>query len=179
MEYACRNSKNEGALNIKLGDLNMQVRSPGKDEIIHYASIQWVHVNKRSDGFFSIDLRTIDKSSYTFSNRYFHTSGDVEDKSASYAMFVRVLHMHLRQKSKAKITCLKNVYIPEWQKLLLVVILFGISYLLDFLGFKLFHPAIHGVALSGIALLIVMISEKNRMIEAYPKGEIPHEFLPG
>lgn len=157
----------------------MQVHTPGKDETIHYSSIQWVHVNKRSDGFYSIDLRTIDKSSYTISNRYFDPTGDIEDKSASYAMFVRVLHMHLRQKSEAKIMCMKNAYIPDWQKLLLVGILFGISYLLDFLGFKLFHPAIHGVALSGIALLLVAVSEKNRMVEDYLLGEIPHEFLPG
>jgi hypothetical protein len=179
MEYNCRNSRNDKPKSIFLGDLTMRIHSPGKDEIVHYSSVQSVHILKGSDGFYAIELKTIDKNIYTLSNRYFHPSGEIEDKSASYSLFVRVLHMHLREKSKAQFKCVKNIHVPEWQKLLLVVVLFAICYLLDYLGYKLFHPAVHGIALSGIALLLVTISEKNRSFENFMRGDIPPDFLPG
>jgi hypothetical protein len=138
-----------------------------------------VQIKKGRKNFYTIELRTIDKNFYVISNTYFHSNGEVEDKSASYAMFVRVLHFHLRQKSKAQFKCVRNFRVPDWQKLLLVVVLFGISYVLDYMGYKLFHPAVHGIALSGIALVIVALSERNRGIENSMRGDIPTDFLPG
>ena len=62
---------------------------------------------------------------------------------------------------------------------MLVALMFGLSFYIDYMGFKLFHPIVHGVALSGIALIGIFIMERNRSFENNLRGEIPAEFLPG
>jgi hypothetical protein len=178
MEYLCKNSKNEEAIQIYLKDLSMEIKSPGKYWVVFYSSIDTVSLTKRSGDFYSLQITTSDKRVFNVSNRYIESSGHSEDKSVAYSMFVRVLHMHLKTKSRAQINCRKVFHIPEWQKILVVLLLFAISYLLDFIGARLFHPAIHGVALSAIALLIITLSEKNRAIENFSSKDIPREFLP-
>lgn len=178
MEYQCKNSKGDEPVQFYLRDISMQIKSLGRDLIVFYSSIEDVSLTKRAGDLYTLRFTTIDNKSFTITNKYIHSSGLVEDKSFAYAMFVRVLHMHLKEKSKARITYRKVFRIPDWQKLSIVVLLFGISYVLDFMGVKLFHPAIHGVALSAIALLIITLSEKNKAIENFTSQEIPREFLP-
>ena len=178
MEYTSKNSKNEEPIQIYLRDLSMQVKSLGRDLIVFYSSVETVNLIKRPGGVFSLRFTTIENKSFTISNKYVHPSGHIEDKSPAYSMFVRVLHMHLKEKSKARLSCRKVFHIPDWQKLAIILLLFGISYLLDYMGVKLFHPAIHGAALSAIALLIITVSEKNKAFENSSCKEIPREFLP-
>jgi hypothetical protein len=178
MEYLCKNSKKERSISFMLSDLAMQVRSHSKDEVVHYSGVKSVWINKES-GIYSVTITTIEGSQYVISNRFVHDDGRVEDKSNAYALFVRVLHMHLREKSKAKFTCVKKYHLPDWQKFLWVPLAFGIAFLLDRLGFTLFHWALQGVALAAIGLLLIIISEKNRAVEKSTLGEIPVEFLPG
>jgi hypothetical protein len=178
MEYQCKNSKGEDPTYYYLRDISMQVKTLGRDLIVFYSSIEKVNLTKRAGGLYSLRFTTIDNKSFTITNKYVHPTGHIEDKSAGYAMFVRVLHMHLKERSKAQITCRKVFHIPDWQKLVIVTLLFGISYLLDFMGVRLFHPAIHGAALSAIALLVITLSEKNKGVENPSVREIPREFLP-
>jgi len=180
MEYICKNSKKESPLTILLGDLSMRVKMPGKDEVIHYTGIKSVLIAKSSNDFFFLTLKTFDNTSYTVSNRYCHPTGEVEDKSSGYAMFARILNMHLINKSKAEFKYVKNIHIPGWQKILLLALLFGSSFLLSYFDFSLFYPVLPGVALSlaGLCLLILLLSERKRTVEPFTHGEIPIEFLP-
>jgi hypothetical protein len=178
MEYLCKNSKKEKLTSFMLSDLAMQVRGPSKDEVVHYSGVKSVWINKEL-GVFSVTVTTMEGNQYVISNRFVHDDGRVENKSNAYALFVRVLHMHLREKSKAKFTCVKRYHLPDWQKFLWVPMAFGIAFLLDRLGFVLFHWALQGVALAAIGLLLIIISEKNRAVEKSTLGEIPVEFLPG
>jgi hypothetical protein len=161
-----------------LSDLTMRVRGHIKDEVVHYSGVKSVWINKEL-GVYSVTITTMEDSQYVISNRFVHDDGRVEDKSNAYALFVRVLHMHLRQKSKAKFTCVKKFHLPDWQKFAWLPVAFGIAFLFDRLGFTLFHWTLQGVALAGIGLLLIIISEKNRAIEKTTSGEIPIEFLPG
>src|SRR6185436_15847520 len=95
MEYQCKNSKKEEPIKVYLRDLSMLVKGNGKDIIIFYSSIERVYLTRRASGAYSLQFSTVDKRNFTISNRYIHDSGHVEDKSAPYSMFVRVLHMHL------------------------------------------------------------------------------------
>lgn len=178
MEYLCKNTKNEDPQEIYLRDQSMLIKSLTRELIIAYSSIERVNLIKEDKGVYQLQFTTVDKKTFTISNRYIHASGHAEDKSPAYSMFVRILYMHLRAKSKARLTCRTTFHIPDWQKTLIVLLSFGISYLLDFTGTKLFHPAIHGVALSAIALLAIALSEKNKAIENSSSREIPREFLP-
>jgi hypothetical protein len=178
MEYLCKNSKREKSISFTLNDLAMQVRSPSKNEVVHYSGVKSVWINKES-GVYSVTLTTMEGNQYVVSNRFVHDDGRIEDKSNAYALFVRVLHMHLREKSKAKFTCVKKYHLPDWQKFLWVPLAFGIAFLLDRLGFTLFHWALQGVSLAAIGLLLIILSEKNRAVEKNTFGEIPVEFLPG
>ena len=178
MEYLCKNSKGEDPIHIHLWENSIQVKSPGRDLIFFYSNIEKVNLTKKTGGLYSLRFTTIDNRSLTVTNKYIQSTGHIEDKSPAYTMFARVLHMHLKEKSKAKISCRKVFYIPDWQKLAIVLLLFGISYLLDLMGLKFFHPAIHGVALSAIALLIIILSEKNKVTKNSTSQEIPSEFLP-
>jgi uncharacterized membrane-anchored protein len=178
MEYICKNSKNEDPLHIYLREQSMLMVSLTRELIITYSSIERITLIKGVKGLYRLQFITVDKQAFTISNRYIHSTGKAEDKSTGYSMFVRVLYMHLKSKSKARITCRTSFHIPDWQKMLVVLFSFGISYWLDFMGAKLFHPAIHGVALSAIALLIITLSEKNSGAENPSSTEIPKEFLP-
>jgi hypothetical protein len=178
MEYQSKNSKGEEPIQIYLRDISMQVKTLGRDLIIFYSSIERVSLTRRTGSLFSLRFTTIDNKSFTITNKYVHSTGYIEDKSPAYTMFVRVLHMHLKEKSKAQFTCRKIFHIPDWQKLAIVVLLFGISYLFDFMGVKLFHPAIHGAALSAIAILVITVSEKNKGIENPSIRGIPRDYLP-
>ena len=178
MEYLCKNAKNANPLSITLGDISMRLVSPGKDEVVYYSAVRSAQINKNLDGYYSITLKTLDKATYVISNRYCYTTGKVNDKSPSYGLFVRLLHRHLREKSKAEFCCVKNFRIPDWQKTVIMLLLFGSSFLLDSLGFSLFHPVFHGLALSIIGLVVMMLAERNRSVEWQTRGEIPVEFLP-
>jgi hypothetical protein len=178
MEYLCKNSKKERATSFMLSDLAMQVRGHSKDEVVHYSGVKSVWINKES-GVYSVTITTMEGNQYVISNQFVHDNGRVENKSNAYTLFVRVLHRHLREKSKARFTCVKKYHLPDWQKFLWVPLAFGIAFLLDRLGYTLFHWALQGVALAAIGLLIIIISEKNRAVEKSTSGEIPVEFLPG
>jgi hypothetical protein len=177
MEYASKSSKKEKPAIFLLEDLGMRVQKQGRDETIHYSNIDSILIYKGLS-LFSIVIITKDRHQYTVSNRFVHDDGRVEDKSNAYALFVRVLHMHLREKSRAHLTCVKTYHLPDWQKYLWVPVAFALAFGFDRLGFSLFHWALQGIALAAIGLLIILVSEKNRSIEKTPEGEIPMEFLP-
>lgn len=160
-----------------LSDLAIQVRGHNKDEVVHYSGVKSVWINKAL-GIYSVTITTVDGNQYVISNRFIHDDGRVEDKSTAYAMFVRVLHRHLREKSKAKFMCIKKYHLPDWQKFAWVPLAFAIAFLFDRLGYTLFHWALQGVALAAIGLLIIVISEKNRAVEKSTSGDIPIDFLP-
>lgn len=155
----------------------MQIVGPGKDEVVHYSDVTSVWINKEA-GAFSVIIKTVEGSQYVVSNLFVENDGRTEDKSNAYALFVRVLHMHLREKSKAKFTCVKRYHLPDWQKYLWVPVAFGFAFLLDQFGFTLFHWAIQGAALAAIGLLLMVLSEKNSAIEKPASRDIPLEFLP-
>jgi hypothetical protein len=178
MEYTFKNSRKERPVRVFLGDMSMRIVYAVREDVIHYSGIQSVWVNK-SAGSFSVTLTTIDNSQHIISNKFINDTGQAEDKSHAYALFVRVLHLHLKQKSKARVTCVKKFHLPEWQKLLWVPLAFAIAFMFDVLGYKLFHWAIQGAALAASGLILIIVSERNRAIEKSTTGEIPIEYLPG
>lgn len=178
MDYQTKNSRGDEPTHFYLRDVSMQVKGLGRDLIVFYSSIEKVNLTKRMGSLYTLRFTTIDNKTFTITNKYVHATGHIEDKSAEYSLFVRVLHMHLKEKSKAQISCRKEFHMADWQKLAVVILLFGISYLLDFMGVRLFHPAIHGAALSAIALLLITISEKNKSVENLSVREIPKDYLP-
>ena len=95
MEYRCKNAKNESPVAVQLGNFSMTLSCEGQTEEIRYAEIVSVEVVKLSGVYYSLSVKTLDEKSLTVTNRYHHADGKVEDKSTSYGLFVRVLHMHL------------------------------------------------------------------------------------
>jgi hypothetical protein len=178
MEYICKNSRKEKPVSYQLSDLMMRVKRASREDIVHYSVVKSVWISKGL-GVYSVVITTLDDHQYTIGNRFIHDNGSVDDKSNAYALFVRVLHMHLREKSKANFTCVKKFQFPDWQKFLWVPVAFGIAYGFDYLGFSLFHWALQGIALTAIGLLLILVSEKNQAIEKSTSGDIPIEFLPG
>ena len=85
--------------------------------MIPYAVINEVVLNKSNGKQFRAKLLPDGGKPIVITNTYRTTSKDVEDRSRAYATFVRVLHFHLKDKSKAKfstiVTALKLFRFPK------------------------------------------------------------------
>lgn len=177
MEYRCKNAKNESPVAVQLGNFSMTLSCEGQSEEIRYSEIVSVEVVKLSGVYYSVSVKTLDEKSLTVTNRYHHADGKVEDKSTSYGLFVRVLHMLLRDKSKASFKCVKCHRVSVQQKIMLAAALFAVPFFPASFGVPWIHLAWMGLLLAGATLVIIAISERSRMVKNYPPKEIPFEFL--
>jgi hypothetical protein len=178
MEYHCKNAKNESPVAVQLGIFSLTLTCEGQSEEIRYSEIVSVEVVKLSGSCYLLNIKTQSGDSLTITNRYHHADGTIEDKSASYCLFVRVLHMHMRDKSKASFKCVKCHRLLVPQKIMIAAALFAVPFFAAFFGVTWLHLTWTGLLLAGATLVTIAISEKSRTVKNYPPKEIPLEFLP-
>ena len=77
--------------------------------MIPYAVINEVVLNRNPSKQFRTRLLPDGGKPIVITNTYHTSSKDVEDRSRAYATFVRVLHFHLKDKSKAKFSAVNVV----------------------------------------------------------------------
>jgi hypothetical protein len=177
MEYHCKNAKHESPVALQLGNFSLTVNCEGHLEEIRYSEIVSVEIIKFSSVYL-LTIKTSDEKSLTATNLYHHADGKVEDKSTSYGLFVRVLHMHLRDQSKASFKCVKGHRISVQQKIVIAASLFSVPFLAAYFAVPWIHLVVVGLSLAGATLFVIAISERSRMVKNYPPKEIPLEFLP-
>jgi len=117
VEYTFRPSLDEVPTTICLAEYNLTVKKGKQETVIPYAVITDVTIKRSSGKQFETRLLPVGGKPIIITNTYQTSSRDVEDRSRAYSTFVRVLHFHLKDKSKAKfsavVTALRLFRIPK------------------------------------------------------------------
>lgn len=101
MEYTYRPSLDEMPITICLAEYNLTVKQGKTETVIPYAVINEVVLNKSKGKLFRTRLLPDGGKPIVVTNTYHTSARNIEDRSRAYSTFVRVLHFHLKDKSKA------------------------------------------------------------------------------
>jgi len=178
VEYTYRASLAEMPTTICLAEYNLTVKKGKQETVIPYAGINEVVLNKRTGKLFRIQLLTEGGRPIVITNTYCTTSKDVEDRSRAYSTFVRVLHFHLKDKSKANFSSGNSTRSIWTQVVVTAAIGLLVSITLGYLGFGLISPVADGVVFSVAFGAIVVALRLGRFPKTYTPTDIPLEFLP-
>lgn len=94
---------------ILLAEYNLTIKKGKEETVIPYAVINEVVLNKSNGKQFRTRLLPDGGRPIVITNTYQTSSKDIEDRSRAYATFVRVLHFHLKDKSKAKYSAMVSL----------------------------------------------------------------------
>lgn len=177
MEYTYRSSSHEMPTTILLSEYNLTVRQGKQETVIPYAGINEVIINRGADKVYKTYLQPDDGKPLVVTNKYY-TEREAEDRSRAYSTFIRVLHFHLKDKSKAHFTSGSRKAHIGWWILGAVTISFVLALLLDFVSKSIFSVAVDTVALSVLLVVIVLSFKLGRLPKSYHPTDIPLEFLP-
>ena len=178
MEYTFRKATHQGEIALVLGDYSFIRRMGGKEEVISYASITDVRISKLSNHVFKIYLSADGHQPIVISSQSFEGNGMKIDQSAGYAMFVRVLHHYLKDKSQAAFTSGGNTA-RIWQLAVVSALFsFWISIAADYLVSSLMNPYIQALIFAALTATIIIVSNFKKLPKSYHPGDIPIQFLP-
>lgn len=151
----------------------------GKDEFsIIYAGVSSVNLDRGSDKIFKTVLHLEGHRPLLITNKYYTSERAVEDRSRAYSTFIRVLHYHLKDKSKAS-----YAYGTRRSRLGLSVsfaaaLAFGISFTAEFMGVSIFNAYVQGAILAALMATAILFISVRHWPRNYNPAEIPLEFLP-
>src|SRR5262245_48040771 len=87
---------------IYLSEYNLTIKQDKQETVIPYAGINEVVLNKSNSKLFKTFLHPEGGGKpVVITNRYYTSENTVEDRSRAYGTFIRVLHFHLKDKSRA------------------------------------------------------------------------------
>lgn len=176
MEYQFQNGPEEKLLKATLHEFEISIEVAQATKRIPYTSVTEVRLGRRREAYFaeiiSLDYGTLYLSSKTFKGENW------VDQSRSYYTFMRVLHLHLSNKSKASFYSGTNL---GQQAVKLLVLL--VSTALLFLGEAYFDwIPFSTLAVTSIffvaGLSIIIIPSISHWPKSYAPTEIPMELLP-
>jgi hypothetical protein len=178
MDYTYKSSISDKACTILLTDYHLTVQSAGKEEIVPYANITSVRLTRNKKRTFKIYLYPDDQKPLEVTNFYYLSSREVEDRSRQYGVFVRVLHLHLKDKSAAVFSAGLSL-----NRLIAWGVIATALALLIFLSIYYFRPDIQnlptlGVILAATIVVGMVVLSKNAVPKYYRPTDIPLEFLP-
>lgn len=177
LEYTFKNSVRDQAHTILLNDYNMTVRSGQVEAVVPYANITNVRLCKAPGDVFRMIISYND-TTLVVTNQFVTGNGAIENKSRLYATFVRVLHFHLKDKSKAlyKSGCSRE---KLWRSAITAASAsFILCFISDFLGFSIINPYVDAFALSALFIGAMLLMQFGRLPKDYSATNIPFELLP-
>lgn len=163
---------------ILLSEYNLILKCGKQERVIPYASIIEVNLSKGREKIFKTSLRPDGENPVVITNQYFQSAGTAEDRSRAYSTFIRVLHFHLKDKSKAIFTSGNRTFRIGFQIVSITVAAFVISFAADFFGFRLFDPLIQAFGLTFLFGILFILSGFATWPRNYHPSDIPMEFLP-
>ena len=109
MEYTFRPSLSEMPTTIFLAEYNLTIKKGKEETVIPYAVINEVVLNKDNGKHFRTRLLPDGGKAVVITNTYYASPKEIEDRSRAYSTFVRVLHFHLKDKSRAKFSAMSSI----------------------------------------------------------------------
>lgn len=178
VEYTFRSSSAEMPTTIYLNEYNLTIKQGKAETVVPYAGINAVVLNKPRPKLFRTQIVPEGGRPIVVTNQYYTSERTVEDRSRAYSTFVRVLHFHLKDKSKANFIS-GNGAGSLWVWLCVAMALgFILAFTAGYLGFVLVSPLFDGVILAIALGTIVLALRLGRIPKSYTPNDIPLEFLP-
>ncbi len=178
MEYSFRNSANGKPQMLVLGDYGFTLHNETTEEAIPYANIVAVRISRSIGKSFRVHLYPDDRRPVVIPSQSFSENGKTVDQSREYSMLVRVLHHHLKDKSKASFSCGGNSdKIWQWVGIS-AIISFVLSIIAEYLGVGLINPYVQALILAVLSAIIVIVFNARNLPKTYEPTEIPLQFLP-
>ena len=178
MEYTFRASSVEMPTTILLTEYNLTIKQGKLETVIPYAGISEVILNKSGDKVYKTVLQPESGKPLLITNKYYTSGKSVEDRSRAYSTFVRVLHFHLKDKSKANFTSGNSTKKITLLTMLAAAVGFLISLTSGFLGVVFIHPLVDGVILTLLFVVMGLVFGLGRLPRPYQPTDIPLDFLP-
>jgi hypothetical protein len=178
MEYTFRSSSAEMPTTVYLNEYNMTIKQGKQETVVPYAGINEVVLNKSRAKIFRTRLLPEGGRPIVITNTYYTSEKTVEDRSRAYSTFVRVLHYHLKDKSKA-IFHSGNAATALWMWICIAIAMgFMAALTISYMDFTIVSPVLDGGIIAGILATIVVVAKLGRIPKAYTPNDIPLEFLP-
>lgn len=177
MEYSFRASKRSEVTTVSLDDYRLILHKGSAEEIIPYASIVTVRVSKTKDCYCTYLYPDAHKV-VIIKSKSVSADGAVIDQSGGYALLIRVLHHHLKEKSQANFRSGND---PEQLWLWVgatAVFSFLVSIFLHYYGLRLINPYMQALLFSLLTGMIVIFISARKLPRNYHPGNIPLQFLP-
>ena len=178
MEYSFKKSPQSESLTLRLDDYGFILRKDGKEEVFSYASVLSVRITRSNNHVYTLYIFPDDHKPIVITSRCCDENGALIDQSASYSLFVRVLHHHLKEKSRAVFTAGNSPdRIWQWSGISAFVS-FIISITASYGGFSLVNPYMLALILTSLMVATIFLLSANKLPKTYKPTEIPLQFLP-
>ena len=178
MEYSFRNSVGELPTTILLTDQVLTVKQGNDEFSVPYLGVIQVNLDKVGPKVYRAVLHLEGQRPIVITNRYHAGPLTVEDRSRAYSTFIRVLHYHLKDKSRASYASGSDASRLWTQVIIAAAAAFVLSFTGELLGFRFLNPFIQGAILSGVMGLVILAFRAGHWPKAYKPTEIPMRFLP-
>lgn len=163
---------------IYLNEYNLTIRQGKQETVIPYAGINEIVLNKRREKLFRTQIVPEGGHPIVVTNTYYTSEKTIEDRSRAYSTFVRVLHFHLKDKSKARFMS-GNGAGSLWVGLCFAIALgFLVALTMGYLGYVFVTSLVDGTILAIAFGAIVAATRLGRFPKPYTPNDIPLEFLP-
>lgn len=163
---------------IYLNEYNLTVKQGKQETVIPYAGINEVVLNKPGAKLFKTQIHPEGGRPIVITNTYYTTGKSAEDRSRAYSTFVRVLHFHLKDKSKASFMSGKGIgSIWIWLSFATATG-FLVALTAGYLGFVFVTSLVDGAILAIALGIAVVVLQLGRFPKSYTPSNIPLEFLP-
>ena len=178
MEYTYQKSASDLPCKVLLNEYTITFHTSKGENAIPYSMIVEVKLIRESDKKFKTTLVLNDGHTHTIANYSFTPDKKIEELSRTYTTFIRVLHFHLKDKSKAIFTS-GNPARKTWSRVILsIIISFLISFTTEFFGISLINPVVQAVVLIIMMGVVILAVNMGRWPRHYHPSDIPLEFLP-
>jgi hypothetical protein len=178
MEYTYRSSFRNEACTLILSESSIIVRSGKREYTIPYAAIRAVQIDKGREDVYKTHLFSEDNKTLVISNRIYNSHKNDEDQSRAYATFVRVLHFHLKDKSKAEFATGVRSTVIGATIAIAMLLSFSLSFVLSYMGIRPIDPFLGGLILAAFSGAAILASHASHWPRQYLPTDIPLDFLP-
>jgi hypothetical protein len=178
VEYTYQKSASALRCTALLNEYTITFRTSKGENAIPYSMVVEVKLIRESNKKFITIIELDNSDTYTITNYSFSPEKKIEDHSRAYSTFIRVLHFHLKDKSKATFTSGSPAR-KTWNRVTLsIIVSFFISFTAEFFGVSLVNPFIQAAVLIVMIGIVILAVNMGRWPRHYHPNDIPMEFLP-
>ena len=163
---------------ILLSDQFLTVKTGNDQFSVPYLGVIQVNLDRINAKLYRAVLHMEGHRPILITNRYQTDAVTVEDRSRSYSTFIRVLHYHLKDKSKASYASGSDASKLWTQVVAAAAISFVLSFVGELFGVKFINVFVQGAILSLIMGSLIFAWRAGHWPKTYNPTEIPMRFLP-